>query len=149
MKKSNLDEMQEQKMLGIEKNGFWLAFWGLIISIAVQAALMRSPEAIIGEMLVLMVVSAHLVIGCLRNGIWDRKLEPNWVTNLLASLVTGVYIALFVYFMGSSRVDDRELLALLVTIFFVATFALCFVVLTICGNIYKKRREKLDSEKRE
>ena len=32
MKKSNLDEMQEQELLKIEHNGCWLAFWGLLQS---------------------------------------------------------------------------------------------------------------------
>ena len=32
MKKSNLDEIQEQELLKIEHNGCWLAFWGLLQS---------------------------------------------------------------------------------------------------------------------
>ena len=30
MKKSNLDEMQEQELLKVEHNGCWIAFWGLL-----------------------------------------------------------------------------------------------------------------------
>ena len=30
MKKNNLDERQEQIMLKIEHNGFWIAFWMLL-----------------------------------------------------------------------------------------------------------------------
>ena len=37
--KSNLDEMQEQKLLRIEHNGFWIGFWGLVLAMAVQIAL--------------------------------------------------------------------------------------------------------------
>ena len=32
---SNLDEMQEQKMLKIEHNGYWLGFWGLLAAILI------------------------------------------------------------------------------------------------------------------
>ena len=39
MKKSNLDEMQEQKLLKIEHNGFWFAFFGLFAAIMIQLAL--------------------------------------------------------------------------------------------------------------
>ena len=35
-KKNNLDEMQEQKLLKIEHNGCWLAFWGLFIVLIAQ-----------------------------------------------------------------------------------------------------------------
>ena len=31
--KNNLDEMQEAKLLQIEHNGFWLAFWGLLATL--------------------------------------------------------------------------------------------------------------------
>ena len=34
--KNNLDERQELKLLKIEHNGCWFAFWGLLIAIAIQ-----------------------------------------------------------------------------------------------------------------
>lgn len=37
---SQLDEMQEQKLLKIEHTSFWLAFWGLVAAILVQSALL-------------------------------------------------------------------------------------------------------------
>ena len=36
MKKSNLDERQEQELLRIERNGFWLAFWLLVGAVLIQ-----------------------------------------------------------------------------------------------------------------
>ena len=42
MKKNNLDEMQEQELLKIEHNGCCLAFWGLLVVMAVQMV-MRVP----------------------------------------------------------------------------------------------------------
>ena len=35
MRKNNLDEQQEQKLLKIKSRGFWLAFWGLLIGLVV------------------------------------------------------------------------------------------------------------------
>ena len=37
--KSNLDELQELKLLKIEHNGCWLAFWGLLAVILTQIAI--------------------------------------------------------------------------------------------------------------
>ena len=36
MKKNNLDERQEQTLLHIEKNGCWIAFWGLLAALMIQ-----------------------------------------------------------------------------------------------------------------
>ena len=36
MKKSNLDERQEQDLLKIEHNACWLAFWGLLAVLVVE-----------------------------------------------------------------------------------------------------------------
>lgn len=45
IKRTNkLDEMQEQKMLKIEHNGCWLAFWGLFVSLLVQALIYERSE---------------------------------------------------------------------------------------------------------
>lgn len=35
-KKSNLDEMQELKLLKLESQGFWIGFLGLFVAIAAQ-----------------------------------------------------------------------------------------------------------------
>ena len=39
MKKSNLDEMQEQALLRIEHTGCCLVFWGLLAAMAVQGVM--------------------------------------------------------------------------------------------------------------
>lgn len=38
-KKNLLDEMQEQKLLQLESRGFWIVWWGLLLSILVQRGL--------------------------------------------------------------------------------------------------------------
>ncbi len=34
-KKINLDDMQENKLLKMEQNGYWLGFWGLLAAILI------------------------------------------------------------------------------------------------------------------
>ena len=73
MKKSNLDERQEQILLRIEHNGFWLAFWLLIIAMVVQNIASGSDFRLFaGECAILLIISLYVAIECIRNGIWDR-----------------------------------------------------------------------------
>ncbi len=145
MKRTNLDEMQEQKLLSVEKSCFWLAYYGLLLSILIQAMLGLHPSAIFGECAILLVISVRLLIGGLRNGIWDRKLEPSLLTYFLGSLVCGILVGVIVYFILGILMDGAMLWQH-VCVIAVGTAAICFVLMCICGAIYKKRREKLDSE---
>ena len=84
--KSNLDELQELKLLKIEHNGCWLAFWGLLAVILTQIAIGNdSKQDLSGEWIVFMCLALYLTVGCIRNGIWDRKLKPNFKNNIMAS----------------------------------------------------------------
>ena len=62
MKKSNLDEMQEQELLKIEHNGCWLAFWGLLAVMAIQMVMGVPGTQMLGEWIVFMVLALYLVI---------------------------------------------------------------------------------------
>ena len=85
-KKNKLDERQEQALLKIEHNGCWLAFWGLLIAIFVQVIIYGYDfKQIAGEWIVFMVLCLYISTSCMKQGIWDRRLEPNPKTNLLLS----------------------------------------------------------------
>ena len=145
MKKSNLDEMQEQALLKIEHNGCWLAFWGLLAAIALQM-LMRVPgRQMLGEWIVFMALSLYIVIACLRKGIWDRHLKANRKTNLIVSLLAAVATGIFVILSNPylSEPLDYVLVAGLTGGF---TFLLCFAALSVCTKLYRNRRNKLDKE---
>ena len=89
--KSNLDELQELKLLKIEHNGCWLAFWGLLAVILTQIAIGNdSKQDLSGEWIVFMCLALYLTVGCIRNGIWDRKLKPNFKNNIMASSIAAV-----------------------------------------------------------
>ena len=90
LRRNRLDERQEQKLLQIEHNGCWIAFWGLAISLFVGYCLGLEWRNLVGEWIVFMGLSLYIVIACLKNGIWDRKLEPTPKVNLCASIIAGI-----------------------------------------------------------
>lgn len=145
MKKSNLDEMQEQEMLKIEHYGCWMAYWGLLAAMVIQMV-MRVPGAqMLGEWIIFVIMSLYICIACMRKGIWDRRLKANWKTNLVISLLAAVVVAVLVVLSNPylSEPLDYVLTAGLTGGF---TFVLCFAALSIGMKLYKKRREKLDQE---
>ena len=146
MKKSNVDEMQEQTLLRIEHNGCWLAFWGLLAAMAVQGVMGAGIRELAGEWIVFMGLCLYLLVSCLRCGIWDRKLKANGKTNLLVSLIAGAAVGVFVAVLLLRYGLEWPDLALIALIPAVCTFVLCFAALTVCMALYKKRREKLDQE---
>lgn len=146
MKKSNLDEMLEQKLLEIEHNGYWLAYAGLIAAILIQGILGGTIREIIGEILVLLMICLYLVWQCLRHGIWDRRLKANWKTNLLGSLIAGLAMGVFTALRCAGSIDSAGYLVVIGLIPAVFTFVLAFAALSVCAWLYRKRREKLDKE---
>lgn len=145
MKKSNLDEMQEQALLKIEHNGCWLAFWGLLAAMALQMVMRVPGRQMLGEWIVFMALSLYIVIACLRKGIWDRHLKANWKTNLIVSLLAAVATGILVTLSNPylSEPLDYVLVAGLTGGF---TFVLCFAALSVCTKLYRNRRNKLDKE---
>lgn len=145
MKKSNLDEMQEQALLKIEHNGCWLAFWGLLAAMALQMVMRVPGRQMLGEWIVFMALSLYIVIACLRKGIWDRHLKANRKTNLIVSLLAAVAMGILVTLSNPylSEPLDYVLVAGLTGGF---TFVLCFAALSVCTKLYRNRRNKLDKE---
>lgn len=146
MRKSNLDEMQEQALLKIEHNGCCLAFWGLLAAMGIQMLLKVPGKAMLGEWIVFMALCVYLLAACLRQGIWDRHLKANPKTNLVVSAVAGVAVSIF--FGVLFRENASELLdyLLISAIPGITVFILCFALMTVCSALYKKRRDKLDRE---
>ena len=146
--KNQLDERQEQKMLRIEHNGCWLAFWGLVIAIIAQI-MYYGPDCskeIIGEFIVFMCLACYIAIGCVINGIWDRKLAPSWKVNLCTSLIAGV-VSGGIRFAINYREYQMAAAGAAVGFFVgIYTFAGCFILLSIALFIYKWRENRLEDE---
>lgn len=147
--KTNLDEMQEAKLLKIEHNGCWLAFWGLLAAEVVQLFIFRGEglvRAIAGEWIVFMVLAVYLAAACFKNGIWDRHLKPNAGTNLVISLISAVAAGLIVGAVLYSRYQVLEDAAIVFLLTALCCFVLCFAALSISARIMKKKLEALENE---
>lgn len=146
--KNNLDEMQEQKLLHLESSGFWLSWAALLLSIIVQMFIYGSDmgRQVLGEWVVFLVVSVYIVAGCIKHGIWDRRLKANGKTNFLTSLaaglVTGVIMGMYNYRSYGYPVS-AAFSGLMVGIF---TFLLCIIALSASASAYKKRHRELEEE---
>lgn len=149
-KKNNLDEMQEQKLLKIEHYGFWIVYWGLLAAILLQVTLSTDSENlfrnIAGEWVVFMLASIYLPIACMINGIWDRRLKPNFKTNVILSLISGVLCGIL--FSATSYYKYGKLAGAVATggFIFAQVFILTLGVLMLSVFIYKKRVQKLEAE---
>ena len=143
---NHLDEMQEQKLLKLESRGFWLLWWGLLAAMAVQL-LVYGVEAfrlLLGEWVVFMLSSVYVTVACIKQGLWDRKLKPNFQTNLLMSLLAGVVSGGFMGIYSYRSFGAAEAAFWTVALVGGCTFVLCLLALSLSAAAYKKRRQKLD-----
>ncbi|MCI9465137.1 MAG: hypothetical protein HFI48_14895 [Lachnospiraceae bacterium] len=149
--KNKLDEMQEQKLLKIEHNGCWLAFWGLFAAICIQVCMGPDEwERFIGEWIVFMCLAVYIVASCLKNGIWDRKLSPTPLMNLLGSIGVGIACGVIQFAVSYRRygVLAGSIAAGIVQM--IIGFLLCFAGFFIATYLYRKRvksiEEKIENE---
>ena len=144
--KNNLDEMQEQKLLKLESRGFWLTWWGLLAAMAVQLLVygVEAYHLLLGEWAVFMLSSVYVMAACIKQGLWDRKLKPNFKTNLLMSLLAGVVSGGFMGVYSYRSFGAAEAAFWTVALVGGCTFVLCLLALSLSAAAYKKRRQKLD-----
>ena len=144
--KNNLDEMQEQKLLQLESRGFWLIWWALLAAMAVQLLVcgVEAYHLLLGEWAVFMLSSVYMTAACIKQGLWDRKLKPNFRTNLLISLVAAVVTGGFMGVYSYRSFGAAEAACWTVALVGGCTFVLCLLALSLSAAAYKKRRQKLD-----
>ena len=149
-KKNQLDEMQEQKLLHIEKNACWFAFWALLIAMVVQIIVFKEDAMsyMAGEWIVLMSMCLYLCAACMKAGIWDRRLKPDAKTNAIVSIVAGVITAAInavTFWTNLEGSEDRVRVVIIAVIimFFVVT-GICFLILSLAAGSYKKRLKELE-----
>ena len=147
--KNNLDERQEQALLKIERNGCWLAFWGLLAVLIVEQIRygFEGFEYKAGEWAVFMTLALYIAIRCSINGIWDRHLKPNIKTNLLASLLAGVLLAIVNFFAIWGKYPDKPIGAAAGAIMSgMFTFILCFAGISTAASFTKRKQNALEKE---
>lgn len=76
-KKNVLDEMQEQTLRKIGERGFCLMWGGLLAAMVIQLLTGNADKAI-GEWVVFMAGCVYTGAECIRNGLWDRHLSPQY-----------------------------------------------------------------------
>ena len=147
-KNNNLDERQEQIMLKIEHVGCWIAYWGLLISILVQEIVYHGDfRYVLGEWIVFLALCIYVLVGCIRNGLWDRHIKPGLKSNIIASLISSGVIFLFTFIMVSRNFPGKPVGAaaagLIAGVF---TFGACLLALIAAQKATEKKRAQLDAE---
>ena len=149
-KENQLDEMQELKLLKIEHNGFWLAFWGLLAAMAVQILLIGQEfRYIAGEWIMFMVLCLYVGIATARAGIYDRHIQIGWKSSLLISLIAGFVFFLFQFSVTYSRYGMLVGSLAGAAISAVIVIVVCFIGLMLTGRYVKKRQDALEAEDEE
>ena len=135
-KNNQLDEMQEQTLRKIEGRGFWVMFVGLLAALLIQLIMGARPVQLAGEWVVFMAGCVYVGVGCMRQGIWDRHLKANLVTNTLLSLAAALIMGVINYI----QFGFWEAAA------FTGAFTclLCLAALQLASYLTGKRRKKLE-----
>ena len=145
-RKSNLDGQQERKLLEIESRGCWMAFWGLVIALFVEALVIRDVRAIAGEWILFMGLAVYLTVSCIRAGIWDRRMDMSRKTILTISVIVGLCIAVFLF--GFTFLRHQRLVGALgfAAIWGIGAIVLCYLVLLLAARATQKRHDRLNAE---
>lgn len=145
---NNLDEMQEQKLLHIEKWGFWMLFWLIALDLCAKCILgMRNWETV-SEMICFVIAGLFVVVMCVKNGIWDRHIKANRKANLRLSIVAGFLVTAInspLYFQNAGGRWTWGILAAAV-VSALCTFTLTFILLSVFTAAYKKRLHHMEDE---
>lgn len=147
MKKSGLDERQQQLVSRTGEISFYVMFGVCAAVILVQLILYGNPERVLGETLVLIAGGATCLAGGIKNGIWTRSnREMTAGQNLLGSTVCGAVFTVF-YALALGRKAGADVnISKYVVFFFVGITALCFLCLTIMGKAARSKKEKLEKK---
>ena len=146
MSNNNLDEMQEQKLLKIEHNSAWLAFWGLLAAIVIQVCLGANFYQIAAEWSIFVILAIYIGVGCLRAGIWDRKLKPSLKASIISSLIAAVVTGLIFGLSNYLRYKDIFVSLFTTGLIAVSVLVLCFAVLETSRHIYKNKTIALENK---
>lgn len=146
--KNNLDERQEQTLLRIEHNGFWIAFWGLEAAVVVERVFFDFDfRSLAGEMAVFVMLALYLGAGCIRQGIWDRRLKPDLSSNIVVSLTGGLAAGIVGFVYTVRRFPDKILGSIASGIVYaIIAFIVCFAGLQFSAKLFKKRQSRLEEE---
>ena len=121
-KKSNLDEMQELKLLKLESQGFWIGFLGLFVAIAAQTFLY------------------------VYNGIWDKHLPATPAVNIGLSILAAAITALFNTVLSYRNYADASTAIIVFVVNFFLLSVGISVIICIASALYHRRKNRLEKE---
>ena len=127
-----LDEREMLEMYRVEHFGLWLMYALLCIAIVVQLLLGAKLSQMAGELAVVIIASAAMVVQNARHGIWDTDSRPSMRGNAAYSLGAGLCVAAVLFF-----VKGNAFAALGVGL---CTMALLFVALTLLMRYMMKKQ---------
>lgn len=126
-------------------------FWALFVSIIFQIIFVNNGTSLVwGEMIVLLISAATIVIGCCRKGVWCYTSEPTvknyLIYDVFFTILYGVIFGVERYVHSSYFRENIKMFIITIGIFSVFIFVFIFVLLFISGEIVKKRRKKLENQ---
>lgn len=149
MKRSKMtaEELQQLKLLKIERNAGLLAMVGLCVAIVIQQlAGQDGMRELIGEYCIGGVVCIYLILSCLKNGIWDNTSKSKLKYNLLIGIVLGLVAGIGMFY-GSYKMHGQALNAALSGVCVAAlTFCICVAALSIAAVVYKNKAKQQKEE---
>lgn len=147
MKKSGLDERQQQEVSRAGEISFYVMFGVCAAAILVQLILYGNLRNVIGETIVLIAGGVTCIAGGIKNGIWTRSnREMTAGQNLMGSILcSAVFSVLYAIALGRKAGEEVDI-AKYVLFFFLGITILCFLCLTIMGKAARNKREKLEEK---
>ena len=149
--RKNIDERQEQELLKLGYISYWLSFWLLFAVFFIQILFFRAQfQQIVGEAIVLIVVTTFWALGCIRKGIWNSHTKLSAKTYLLISILT-VILNILVHISGimirygfsKERLMNYFPTAITSSI---CIFIIMYFIMATIGSATKKRRAKLEEK---
>ena len=147
---SQLDEMQQAKLLKINSNGMNLCYIGLLAAILIQWLVKRDFSAIIGEVIVFFLLMLYVTGASIYEGLWSSKVKPSIRSNLLISLIPAAAVGLLLFLRKALSADASTVLSAPVILLLMGiAYALCMAVLSALLCLYNRRRSALDEQENE
>ena len=147
---SQLDEMQQAKLLKINSNGMNLCYIGLLAAILIQWLVKRDFSAIIGEVIVFYLLMFYITDASIYEGLWSSKVKPSIRSNLLISLIPAAAVGVLLVLRNALSADASTVLSAPVILLLMGiAYALCMAVLSALLCLYNRRRSALDEQENE
>ena len=147
---SQLDEMQQAKLLKINSNGMNLCYIGLLAAILIQWLARRDFSAIMGEVIVFFLLVFYITGASIYEGLWSSKVKPSIRSNLLISLIPAAAVGVLLVLRNALSADASTVLSAPVILLLMGiAYALCMAVLSALLCLYNRRRSVLDEQENE